>query len=228
MLWLSHSLSSAAQSLLSRPVTQGASGGCFSLSGKAASESEYTSLFSEVTVSLLALTAPHCPERVKNKVLSRIRSFSFFFCGGLVGALVAPRGFLLCCGSLIPCLLLLNLCCLGLSLRGFLEHRVSLSGEAASESEYTSLSEVTVSLLALTAPHCPERLKNKVLSRIRSFSLFFCGGLVGALVAPRGFLLCCGCLIPCLLLLDLCCLGLSFRGPLEAVFLSLRRSRFRI
>ena len=86
----------------------------------------------------------------------------------------------------------------------------------------------TISLLALTAPLCLERLKNQVLSRIRSFSLFFCGGLVGALVAPRSFLLCCGCVIPCLLLLNLCCLGLSFRGPLEAVFLSLRRSRFRI
>ena len=40
----------------------------------------------------------------------------------------------------------------------------------------------TVSLLALTAPLCLERLKNKVLSRIRSFSLFFCRGHGGFLL----------------------------------------------
>ena len=38
-----------------------------------------------------------------------------------------------------------------------------------------------VSLLALTAPLCLERPKNKVLSRIRSFSLFFCRGHGGFL-----------------------------------------------
>ena len=40
-----------------------------------------------------------------------------------------------------------------------------------------------VSLLALTAPLCLERPKNKVLSRIRSFSLFFCRGHGGFFIA---------------------------------------------